>query len=633
MKLSLQKRILLPALSIILVLVGSIAVTAFIITHDAVTTAVMDQMNQVCEATTTQVEDWVRAQTQDLTQMSTDPDVLQALGAPEASKASRGQVSATMAHAKKVYEYYEDIHLSDESGVAVASSNPESVDKLNVTDRAYFQQAMAGKTVVSEVLKSRTTGNPIVVIATPIRSGEKPQGVLYSVLDLNWFSSKYISRIKLLKTGYAFLFDEKGVFIAHPDKNKILQTKITDFDWGKEVEKLKTGSASYTFEGLHKEATFKTSPTLGWGCMVTAPEAEIEASAYRLGKFILVIGLAALFAGVVVMVLVCRSIIRPMMFLAEELSESADQTSSASQQVSAASQSLAEGSSQQAASLEETSSSLEEMSSMTLRNAENAQEAKSLANQTRTAAETGASDVAEMNSAMDAIKASSDNISKIIKTIDEIAFQTNILALNAAVEAARAGEAGMGFAVVAEEVRNLAQRSATAARETAEKIEDSISKSDRGVHISAKMAQRLEEIVSKARRVDELVGEISSASKEQNQGIAQINIAVSSMDKVTQSNAASAEETASASEQLNAQASALREAAKALKVIMVGGARTDDTPRQTQTSVSLGAVASTNGDKTIRWTRSNPSESRTGIERSASLSLESNGSIRTASKN
>jgi methyl-accepting chemotaxis protein len=155
---------------------------------------------------------------------------------------------------------------------------------------------------------------------------------------------------------------------------------------------------------------------------------------------------------------------------------------------------------------------------------------------------------------MHEIKASSDGIAKIIKTIDEIAFQTNILALNAAVEAARAGEAGMGFAVVAEEVRSLAQRSAAAAKETAAKIEDSIAKTAQGVEISAKVSKSLAEIVTKVRRVDELVAEVSTASGEQSQGVQQISTAVAQMDQIVQTNAAGAEESASASEELNAQA-------------------------------------------------------------------------------
>lgn len=191
---------------------------------------------------------------------------------------------------------------------------------------------------------------------------------------------------------------------------------------------------------------------------------------------------------------------------------------------------------------------------MTKRNAESAGTAREIANQTRAAAETGSTGMQTMTAAMDAIKASSENTAKIIRTIDDIAFQTNLLALNAAVEAARAGEAGAGFAVVAEEVRSLAQRSTEAARETSEKIQDSIQKSEHGVSISAEVAKTLEEIVTRARRVDELVSEIAAASKEQSQGVEQVVTAVNQMEKATQTTAAGAEECASAAQELNAQA-------------------------------------------------------------------------------
>jgi methyl-accepting chemotaxis protein len=279
--------------------------------------------------------------------------------------------------------------------------------------------------------------------------------------------------------------------------------------------------------------------------------------------------LAALI-GITLAIFISRAITQTLKGISNTLDEGAEQVTSAAGQVSASSQTLAEGASEQAASLEETSSSLEEMSSMTKRNAENAQKANDLAKQARTAADKGAGDMQTMNAAMEAIKVSSNDIAKIIKTIDEIAFQTNILALNAAVEAARAGEAGMGFAVVADEVRNLAQRSAQAAKETADKIEGAIAKTAQGVEISTKVSQALNEIVTKARQVDELVSEVAGASREQTQGITQVNTAVGQMDKVTQSNAASAEESAAAAEELNAQAVAMKESVAEL-LQLVGG--------------------------------------------------------------
>jgi len=268
--------------------------------------------------------------------------------------------------------------------------------------------------------------------------------------------------------------------------------------------------------------------------------------------------------------------------------------------VASSSQSLAEGSSTQAASLEETSASLEELNSMTKRNAESAQQAKNAAGEARSSADTGSGHMKAMNTAMDAIKASSDDIAKIIKTIDEIAFQTNILALNAAVEAARAGEAGMGFAVVAEEVRALAQRSAQAAKETAAKIEDSVAKSQQGAIISGEVAKSFVTIQQQIRHLDQLVGEIATASQEQNQGIGQVNSAVSQMDKITQSNASSAEETASASHELNNQARILSEAVSSLHALVGGGANVGTTADD-EMAAPVVAPSRTNGT-TLRMT-------------------------------
>jgi len=268
-----------------------------------------------------------------------------------------------------------------------------------------------------------------------------------------------------------------------------------------------------------------------------------------------------------------RSIVQPLEQAIQQLQATGEQTVQASDEITHTSQLLAEGASEQAASLEETSASLEEMASMTKRNAENSQQANELAQQARAAADRGVADMQTMSSAMEALKVSSDDIAKIIKTIDEIAFQTNILALNAAVEAARAGEAGMGFAVVADEVRNLAQRSAQAAKETAAKIEGTISKTWQGVEINNQVTATLNEIAAKARQVDELAAEVAGASREQTQGISQINMAVGQMDKVTQSNAASAEESAAAAQELNAQAAAMKESVAELSRLVGGEPR------------------------------------------------------------
>jgi len=300
----------------------------------------------------------------------------------------------------------------------------------------------------------------------------------------------------------------------------------------------------------------------------TATLARIKSSQITNG-FLATVCITAVFFGLAVLV-VRRQIAAPLTAVMEHLVDASGHVSVSSGQITSASQMLADGAGRQAASLEETSASLSELSAMTKGNAEHAGEAKDLARLARLAAESGTTEIQHMTQAMDAIKQAGGNIAIIIKSIDEIAFQTNILALNAAVEAARAGEAGMGFAVVAEEVRNLAQRSAQAARETADKIEDSIHKSDYGVKISHQVSKSFEEIMDKIRKVDGLVANIATASKEQSDGLGQVASAVSEIDKVTQSNAATAEESAAAAAGLNRQAEALKTALDKLMQLMAG---------------------------------------------------------------
>ena len=261
---------------------------------------------------------------------------------------------------------------------------------------------------------------------------------------------------------------------------------------------------------------------------------------------------------------------KPLHRIIAGISRDAAQVLHASAQISSSSHSMAEGATEQAASLQETSASLEEITSMTKNNSQSAQKANELSTAAHRAAGLGVADMQTMKAAMEAINDSGASVGKIIKTIDEIAFQTNILALNASVEAARAGEAGLGFAVVANEVRNLAQRSAEAARETATKIENAFAKTDVGMALTGKVALALNEIVAKSGQVNSLVAEVASASREQTQGIAQINAAVSEMDKVTQSNASIAEESAAAALELKAEAQSLHKSVADLLQLIEG---------------------------------------------------------------
>jgi len=306
--------------------------------------------------------------------------------------------------------------------------------------------------------------------------------------------------------------------------------------------------------------------------LVQQSQKQLDVVVNPIRRIAWILGAAMVVLLVTLSLLITKSITGPLTESVEALQQGSEQTTQASNQVSDASQSLASGATEQAASLEETTAALEEMTSMNTRNAENAKKAKEVASLTRQAAESGAEQMQRMRSAMGEIQSSGKEIAKIIKTIDEIAFQTNILALNAAVEAARAGEAGAGFSVVAEEVRSLAQRSAVASRESASNIEQAIRNSQQGVQISTLVAESLEGIVIKAREVDQLVGEIAVASHEQAQGIGQVTRSISEMDRVVQGNAARAEETASAAEELRAQSMELHSVIGNLKTLTTGQA-------------------------------------------------------------
>ena len=291
--------------------------------------------------------------------------------------------------------------------------------------------------------------------------------------------------------------------------------------------------------------------------LMAASQAEAESSSAQSKWVAISFLMIAITIGFLVIVVV-RNISGKLKDVSSAMDAGASEVAAAAGQVATSSQSLAQGSSEQAASLEETSASGEEITSMTRQNADNSRTAADcMAEVDARVVETNRT-LHEMESSMAEINSSSDKIARIIKVIDEIAFQTNIRALNAAVEAARAGEAGMGFAVVADEVRNLAQRSAQAAKDTAGLIEESISNSQEGSAKLSRMAAAIQSITSSAAKVKTLIDEVNLGSQEQARGIEQISKAISQMEQVTQRNAANAEESASAAQEMTAQADRMK---------------------------------------------------------------------------
>ena len=304
-----------------------------------------------------------------------------------------------------------------------------------------------------------------------------------------------------------------------------------------------------------------------WGWIVGSGVYVDDVRAELRGTLLVLLGTGGL-VGVLALLaafLMARSIASPIQEVVTELVGGADRIAGAAAQISASSESLAQGASQQAASLQETSAASEEITSITHRTAETSQEVAGNVTETSGLVANATRKVAEMTECMSAVRASGDKIIRIIKSIDDIAFQTNILALNAAVEAARAGGAGLGFAVVADEVRNLAQRSASAARETATLIEESVCTTRMGGTKLEQVAGAVSSIATRTARIQTLVAQVHKGSQEQSKGIEQVSKAIVQMEQVTQRTAAGAEEGASASEEMSAQAESLRSLVRRLE--------------------------------------------------------------------
>jgi methyl-accepting chemotaxis protein len=464
---------------------------------------------------------------------------------------------------KQVGNDFENIVLTGIDGVECADGLNGANIGISLKDREYFKVAMQGKTYIGAAVKSKGTGNPIVPVCTPVLSDSGAiVGTLTIVMKPDFFGN-IIANTRMGETGYAYLVDQGGIVIAHPDKKHILNTDIKTLKGMEEITRKalnhESGSETYSYSGTEKIAGYAPVELAGWTVVASGTLDEQFAAIYSLRKILAIFGALILVSAVVLAAIFARKLSKPLMRIVEGLNGGAEQVAQASGQIAESSRQLAEGTSEQAASIEETSSSLEEMASMTKQNAENANQANRLVTGSKEIVSRANQSMNKLTATMGEISRASEDTSKIIKTIDEIAFQTNLLALNAAVEAARAGEAGAGFAVVADEVRNLAMRAAEAAKTTADLIEGTVKKIKEGSALVEKTNDEFHEVAQIVGKSSELVGEISAASQEQSQGIEQINKAVGEMDKVVQRNAGNAEESASASEELSAQAGSMKD--------------------------------------------------------------------------
>ncbi|HOP65088.1 MAG TPA: methyl-accepting chemotaxis protein [Spirochaetota bacterium] len=597
---SLKSIISLFVVVIIIILTVILVTTSYNTAYNAVERAFVNQVNNFNNEIDRNMKDFYKTEMANAVFLSKIPQIVNACQTGQ-FEGVRSILSAFF-NEKGIYEQV-FVSSPELKSVIYVSANgkADGVRWGEIPEyRKNAEEALKGNTYFSDIGKSPVTGLTVIVVTAPVMAGKKVIGIVGLPVDVGTFSVKLVKDVTIGKTGYPFLTNLDGITFAHPDEKNIFNLNINDYDWGKKMLTMPSGSLIfYKWENKDKLLSFVRNDTNRYIIGTTMYLSDINSEARLMALLMVIVAVSCIFISALGIFFFISRRLKPldlckdvMSSMAEgdlsrrytgrnngdeigeiadamnrslnsfegiitEIINSAQNLAQAVEQISTGNQNLSQRTSEQASALEEMAASIEQATATIQQNAENAGTAKDLTDQGVTKSAEGNTIATEAVTAISEMNESSKKVAEITGVINSIAFQTNLLALNAAVEAARAGEQGRGFAVVAGEVRNLAQRAGSAAKEIENLINETITKVEKGTDLVNMAGTALSEITDAAKISAKIITEIAAASQEQKTGIEQINQAVVDLDMMTQQNAALVEETASASEEMAGQAQEL----------------------------------------------------------------------------